>query len=171
MMPNYFYTLPIYRVPYKKWCQEKDTYINTRLEEIFDTKSGWVERPTSDHIKKVTEDINSRYFLKYGPWKFNEIIGYIELYAYFNQIHGEHYCVEGKLYKGTKNPIRYQHCTVTYKEIITNHSNQEIYKFILIYINRCKKALKNRFLDDSEFIRIGPYMNWIKIIEEQNKVD
>lgn len=166
MAEIYFFDLPVYRLEhdlyYKKQEKEIESYIS-------DMKRG---TPNYMPSEAFVINIQQSQYEKYGPWTFNEIIGYIRLHFLGSQIRGEYFSAE------KKRNVLSRHKVFTYKthklapEItIRDHTiltNSEIFIKIQEYIADCKRELaKGRFLDDSVFMNIGPHVNWRSILNRE----
>ncbi|SFU41167.1 hypothetical protein SAMN04488527_10291 [Aliiroseovarius crassostreae] len=102
---------------------------------------------------------------KYGPWQFNEIIGYIRLHFLGTQIRGEYFSAEKK-----RNPVsRKKVFTFRTHKLAPEHTlwktgdltNQEIWEAICEYVSDCQRELmKGRYIDDSVLRELGPFIDW-----------
>jgi hypothetical protein len=164
----FFFDLPVYRLEKDKYYSQMDKWIKTKL--------GATGNPIQEEIiKKYPEEkirIGDNYRKIYGgAWEYNEIIGFIRLHFWGTQIRGEYW--QHKAIKMMRTR-RKQYEYVTHKLAVENNlplikPNREIYNKIMEYIHRCKKELKNRYIDISIFETIGPYINWRKLIKDEDK--
>lgn len=164
----YFFIIPVYRL-------SQDDYLAQMAEEknkVFTPeKETFLEN--NPNYKILAEEA----FIKSygGKWEFNEILGYIKLHILGTQVRGEYY--ENDKKRHVKTRIK-QFTYITHKlaievELPLQKNNTSIYLAILNYLGRCAKdkKLRNRFVDISYFKKIGPYIDWLKLINEQNKME
>ena len=117
------------------------------------------------------KDIQLFYYSKiWNPWKYNEIIGYLNLYILGSQIRIDHWKVDKERYnKGiTLKPYKYfGKCLEA--NVPRNLNSIEIFEFIkLKLIDLNKTEFKNRYFDLEAFSRIGNFVNWKELIEKLN---
>jgi hypothetical protein len=138
---------------------------------------GFLEKHmNSGSIEK--KELNRNYYRKYpekklafeahlrhkfgGAWKYNEIIGYIQLHFLGSQIRGEYWRIAGKRIVRTRHKT-YSRCRdklapeigIPYKS-----SNSEIYALVKDYLLACAKELEGRNIDSSQLESLGPYVDW-----------
>ncbi|MGE6275342.1 hypothetical protein ACLHZY_06995 [Aeromonas media] len=114
--------------------------------------------------------MQSQYILRnsYGSvWDFNEIIGYIKLHFVGNQIRGEYWAVKARrIVKTRKKEFEYKtHKLAAEMSISRGLDNNEIFEVVTQYIDRCRKELKNRYIDDAQLKTIGEFVDWRKLME------
>ena len=61
---------------------------------------------------------------------------------------------------------QYTHKLAPEIEILPNSNNNEIFGYLLEYINDCKNELNNRYIDTTYFEKLGPCIDWSKFIED-----
>ena len=54
-------------------------------------------------------------------------------------------------------------------DIHFDSSNEDVFKTICTYIVNCRRELKNRIIDDREFMVIGKHVDWKKMRAENSK--
>jgi hypothetical protein len=155
----YFFDLPVYRLPYETYNADQDREV---AEQISNMKRG---NPGYEPPEATKLGIGQHQHEKYGPWRFNEIIGYIRLHFLGSQIRGEYFSAEKK-----RNPLG-RHRVFTYRthklapelsiHPTISATNAEIFEAVKQYVVACKKELtKGRVIDDSILMTIGPHMDW-----------
>ncbi|WP_353402076.1 hypothetical protein [Pseudophaeobacter arcticus] len=87
-MEKYFFDLPVYRLTKSKYYKWRDeTQIRPHEENWLSVRG----RPMPQESKNA---LDQHVYEKYGPWEFNEIIGYIRLYFLGSQIRGDYLSAE-----------------------------------------------------------------------------
>jgi len=161
MRELYFFDLPVYRIAYDIYNANQKHEIAVK---IADMKRG---RPNYEPSESTKAQLSQHQYEKYGPWRFNEIIGYIRLHFLGSQIRGEYFSAE------KKRNILSRHRVFTYRthklaaeiHIPRNATNAEIFELIQQYIADCKNELaKNCIIDDSILSTIGSYTDWQKLL-------
>jgi hypothetical protein len=166
---NYFYDLPIYRLSSERFDQDWDKFLQKRLYM-------WRDKPKEqiDEFYKRNPDLKIRFTqdarkMFGGPWRYNEIIGYIRLHFLGDQIRGEYWLVKAKkIVKTRKKIIDYcDHKIVPEKTIPRDATNSEILEIVMAYIGKAKKYLKKRYVDSEDFEKIGKYVDWKSLMKLQ----
>lgn len=167
MIEIFFFDIPVYRISENIYCKEVDKYAEKIIcsssspHLIESTKKYYTEHP------KEKQEFRARIQNSYGGvWKYNEIIGYMQLYFLGSQIRGQYWQMQGKRIQRTRRKIFESRTSKLAPEIHIplSASNEEIFTMILQYLADCNKELKNRYLDISHFKTIGPYINWQKLM-------
>ena len=161
--------IPIYRLTHDLYYQKRADYIQINMfsgtnQDIIDKKDFY----SRNHDSKIQFEtyLENQYG---GMWKFNEIIVYVSLYFFGNQIRGKFYFQNSKrITKTRKKTIAYRWNNIlTGYSIKTSHSNKEIFDFILAGLENLKKTkFKKRFIDTSTFETIGPHIDWIRLFQD-----
>lgn len=160
---NYFYDLPIYRVSSEKFDRDWGEYLQTSL---YSAPSGISKEYIDDFYKREPGQKSFRTqhaWKKFGgPWRYNEIIGYIRLYFLGDQIRGEYWLVRTKkVVKTRKKIIDFRdYKIVPEKTIPSNATNYKIYELVIAYIKEAKKSLKKWYVDFEDFEKIGRFIDW-----------
>lgn len=164
-MPDiYFHDLPVYRVAPKKYQSDLTRAINAFVD---DAHKGLASRLES--IKRARDAIGQHWYEKYGPWQFNEIIGYVRLHFLGSQIRGEYFAVDKKrlVRTRTKTLIWRTHKLAPEIDIYPGTSNAEILARIEEYVEDCRKELPGRFIDDRWVRQVGPYVDWNSLMRSK----
>lgn len=171
MKTTYFIDIPVYRLEKDKYYSQRDAYVEINLygknpEEIKKNKEFYMNN--SDLERASRKRLLNSYG---GPWDFNEIVGYIKLFFFGNQIRGELWQVDRKRFIRTRKKIIHfkSHKVVYELTIPENSSSNEIFDIISAYLNNAKKKLKNRYMDTRHFELIGPYINWNSLYSERHR--
>jgi hypothetical protein len=166
MSEMYFCDVPIYRLEKSKYNAEQEKYININLCmpecDRKEREAFYRENPESE--KSVRVHLEMQFG---GSWRFNEIVGYIRLFSIGRQIRGEIWFV------GAKRIVRTRHKTFVYKPgfrpevtIPFGISNQEIFSYILKFVDSIRPKLKGRFIDSSVLENIGSYVDWNSLLQK-----
>ncbi|WP_292996588.1 hypothetical protein [Nitrosomonas sp.] len=123
-----------------------------------------VRNPGTSDTNAMLTGMLSREFG--GPWKYNEIIGYLRLYLFGNQIRIEYWQVQVK--RIVKSRKKLFGCTsakvideVAVKDL---NKNNEIKLAIEAAIKSCEIKFKKRHLDLHHFNLIKDYVDWVNFI-------
>lgn len=148
---DYFFDIPVYRLARNEYEARQEAYIQSMM---FETKN--------PDRKMMMRDLHWTFYG--GSWQFSEIIGYIRLHFLGTQIRGEWWRVDAKRVTRTRTKIfRYSGWkVVSEQEIPKGSTSKEIYRLILLYLQRAQKdrRLKRFYVDTSVFERIGPLVDW-----------
>jgi hypothetical protein len=161
-MDIHFFELPVYRIAEKKYYKIKDDDIAAQISHLERRVPGY----------RVSEsmqvNIDQHWHERYGPWRFNEIIGYIRLHFLGSQIRGEYFSAEKK-----RNPISRKKVFLyrTHKLAIElslmpprPRTNAEIFAAVKQYVDNCRRELpKGRVIDDAILMTIGPFVDWLAL--------
>ena len=165
MSINYFFDIPVYRVSelafnneFKKYLESKVYHKNTLHGQLFREQE--ISEPV-EYGKKLARSLRSFG----GPWRFNEIVGYIRLYFIGTQVRGEYFAPDGpRIKRSNKKIIELLNCKLVPEiEIAMPISNETIMFAVNQYIKNCKNELVNRFIDADHFCEIGKYIDWVGI--------
>ena len=164
---NYFFTLPVYRLHKEKYYQDMNMHIENELRP----KSELEEVIYKKAYNKDAEFYNIRKFSliqNYGGcWEFNEIIGYVKLYFYGNQIRGEYWAVKAKkIVKSRKKQFEIKTHKLHVALTIEDDTNNGILCKIEEYISGCENKLRERYVDKQEFIKLAPHIDWAKLYKK-----
>jgi len=149
----YFHDLPVSRLTSEAYYVEQDKKIAAFIA---------TEMIPQRHVKTLTRDLQQHANEKYGPWEFNEIIGYIRLHFLGSQIRGEYYGVEKRRYVRSRQKTMLYHTRKLAPErhLRPHATNQEIFQVILQYVEDCRRELPRRYVDDENLRRVGPFIDW-----------
>lgn len=135
-----------------------------------------MEKKYSDFTKKcflINEKDIEDFFIyhkKWYPWKYNEIIGYLNLRIYGNQLRINCWKVDKNRHNKGITLKQFSFFGETLQTTIPAKLDSiEIMNFIkakLFDLNR--KEFKNYHFDLQTFITIGAFVNWAELIEKLN---
>ena len=159
---NFFYDLPVYRLPEEIYYRKRCEYIDNVLyppNAPYSEERRAKEKLDPSAVLGLRDHLQRSYG---GMWRFNEIIGYIRLHFLGSQLREEYYAVRReRIVRTRKKQLEFHSWKlVAEHEVPIDSSNDEIYSIILQYIDDCRKTLRLRHIDSSGFERIGPYVDW-----------
>lgn len=153
----YFHDLPVYRLT-------EDAYYSARDAEIaaFVADAARGLKPSTERKKELTLTMEQHHYDKYGPWNFNEIIGYLRLHFLGSQVRGEYLSVKrSRLVRTrTKTLVYRTHKLAPEHQVPRDATNEQILGVILGYVQACRLEEPRRFFDDTWLITIGPRVDW-----------
>jgi hypothetical protein len=121
---------------------------------------------------KHTVDAISQYqYDKFGPWRFNEIIGHIRLYVLGSQVRGEYFSAEKQRNLLGRSKVFVFRSPKLAPEVEIERgtgalTNQQIWDALQKYISRCQRELrKGRVIDDNLLKSIGPFVDWLTVLD------
>jgi len=164
-----FFEIPVYRLSEEKYNKNMDEHI--KKHPLFQKdRDDFYERNPHQETHDM-EYVKNKFG---GIWRYNEIIGYIQLYISGNQILGKYFENDTERQIKTRRK-RFKYISPKLApeiDLPLEGNNKAIYEEIYKYIKNCKKELPPiRFIDMSVFEKIGPYVEWRKFIEDTYKVN
>jgi hypothetical protein len=157
---NFFFEIPIYRCDQNQHANEtekdRDKYIASRFQSAQKLLQNIYERI---HTSAENEfNINHWY-----SWRYNEIIGWIRLYANGTRILGELWLVNKRVSKILLKK-RFQYVEMKFMELCLdgNESSINIFEKITNEIMQLNKTrcLRKRYIDTEVLQTIGPFIDW-----------
>ena len=162
MAQIFFFDVPVYRLLEERYYEERARYIERQMygtsPELHKVQSEFYERNPPRKIQ-IQDDLEKEFG---GPWRFNEIIGFIRLYFHGRQVRGELWMVNRKRLVRTRHKLylHQSHKVVDEEDVPYDASNEEIYLAIIRYLERARDELKGRVVDTETFRLIGRYVDW-----------
>ncbi len=158
----FFYDLPVYRLSQSRYEAFMGARLNDQIENLR-------RIPGDEPPRSVVDSIQQHQYRRYGPWRFNEIVGQIRLHFLGTQLRGEYFSAEKK-----RNPLGRTR-VFTYRSIklaaeinispSSPTSNAQVWEAIQTYVDRCRGELaEGRLIDDSLLSAIGPHVDWLKLL-------
>lgn len=146
MIEPIFFEIPIYR------CSKKVHGLETEIEE-----------------KKWASVDNFHQFSWYA-WKYNEIIGYLNLNIFGSQLRIDIWFVDKKRFnRGILKKKFKLHGKVFEKVIPRNKSSNEIFEFIIKNLIEINKSNYKRFhFDLRTFKVVGQFVDWVELTTKLN---
>ncbi|OYW61691.1 MAG: hypothetical protein B7Z31_02400 [Rhodobacterales bacterium 12-65-15] len=157
----YFYDLPVYRLGKDDYYKALDALIETQVQNLRTI-------PGYEPAKSQIDWMKQHQYERFGPWNFNEVIGYIRLYLLGSQIRGEYFSAEKKRNSLGRTKVFVWRSFKLAAEVDIDRfvpaTNQLIWGSIQKYVERCRKELKRgRVIDDSLLQTVGPHVDWLAV--------
>lgn len=160
MSEMYFLDIPIYRCTSERHAQEmedeKQRLLNLGLlydDEIPESYVAGVQRLFESSV--------------WYPWRYNEIIGWIRLFALGFQIRGEYWFIRAKRIRRDLRRKRVYYSGKTFEHSFhPDESAAKIYEEICRELERLQdeRPFKGRHLDLDTFRTIGSFIKWRQLI-------
>jgi hypothetical protein len=162
MATVYFHDLPVYRLTEEAYYKARDKQI---ADFVAYARKGL--GPSPEQEKELTKNMEQHDYDKYGPWCFNEIIGYIRLHFRGSQVLGKYFSVKrDRLVKTRKKTLVYRTHKLAPEHSVPQHAtNEQILKVICDYVDACRKEEPRRRLDDTWLRTIGPFVDWNSVMK------
>ena len=169
MTVRYFFDVPVYRLPEKRYYAERERFVE---DTLYPKKSRTADFAREYHARDpsartaAVDDTQRAYG---GCWRFNEVIGQIRLHFLGTQVRGEYYAVNRKRIVRTHNrTLEFR----TYKlapeaDIEPPITDASVLRAIESYIEACRKELPGRFIDTELFFRIAKHVRWAELFSDQ----
>ncbi|KQY03696.1 hypothetical protein ASE23_12925 [Rhizobium sp. Root73] len=156
----YFFDLPVYRLSPEDYALAWEKGVAADRERIM----GKSNFPISD---QVDQSIRHDRYRRYGDWQFNEVVAYIRLYFCGTQLKSAYHSAEKTRNPVTRHKVFNERSRgLSFKLSLGSQSkatNPEIWATIQEFVQACKEIKKDRYIDDSTLMRIGPHMDWLSI--------
>ncbi|MBE0468276.1 MAG: hypothetical protein IBX55_02040 [Methyloprofundus sp.] len=156
-------TLPVYRLT-------SETYYSQRDSAADKTIFGGSDSEFKIEYAKQNPEWYSAFKMHLnetfgGAWNYNEVIGHIELHFMGNQVRGSYWQDNKKRFvKTRKKQFVYKTPKLCAEMSFSRKSNsKEIYEVVLAYIERCRKELKGRYIDNSSLQNLSKYIDWVAL--------
>jgi hypothetical protein len=155
---QYFLDIPIYRCQLEKHTKELATKKTQFLAPLLKTKD----------IAPVSYSNAELWWSekKWYPWKFNEIIGWLRLFVFSNQIRGELWRTRTKRIFPKSNSVIFYVGNVLEHAFIQEQSDSEISDEVTaeLLLFQKRKNMKGRFLDLECYYSLISNIDWHKIL-------
>jgi len=153
---HYFFSVPIYIKSENRYFEDRKNFIEQKLNTYKDYGV------KIDNRKEVMADQLAREYG--GGWRYNQIVGYVKLYFYGDQVRGDLYYQRGqRIRRVRRNRIEYKFTNIlTGYPIKITCSSKDIFEIIMKSLDEVqnKDYLRDRFVDVSDLKVIGPHINW-----------
>lgn len=164
---RYFFDLPVYRINEDDYLIEKASYAEKVLG--IDDQSGGNDQATT----RVIADLGDEFLSRFGPWRFNEIVGYIRLLFLENQLRAELYSKGKKQERRTRTKVFY----LTNGELVDPVSientaqSRHILAAIRKVVEQARKMLPHRHIDTEQFEQLAPHIQWRNLLNSSSRKD
>jgi len=169
MNETFIFDVPIYRIEEASYYADRKSYVDAHLYEHPEQSRSEREAFYREYPDKKIRDSDYHQRQYGGPWRFNDVIGYIRLYLDGYQVRGQLWYVNVK--RVLRKP---RHKRLFCKntrfgipcDISPQSSNREIFNQIMQYLDSVRPRFKNRFIDSALLETVGPYVDWKSLISE-----
>lgn len=169
MSETFIFDVPIYRIAEASYYADRKSYVDAHLYDHPELSRSEREAFYREYPDKKNRDSDYQQRQYGGPWRFNDVIGYIRLYLDGYQVRGQLWYVDVErvvrkprhkllLCKNTRFGIPV--------DISPQSSNGEIFGRIMKYLDSVRPRFKNRFIDSALLKTVGPYVDWKSLINE-----
>lgn len=153
MNEKYIFSIPIYTCSEEEYERKRDVYFRKNLVKY------------SVRNDKQSLNLFESAFYKYlwSPWKYNQVIGFIEIFVWGKDIRGELYFEESKRISIHSKKRRYELQGKAFEMgVYFVQQTDNIFKNLSAHLEYLKneKPYKGRYIDLNRFYEIGPYINW-----------
>ena len=167
MSDQYIFDIPVYRTTHDKFNAEIDMHVAKRVEWIVSHDPQ--RRPLSHEAQD--RQFNSVIAESGGPWQFNQIVGWLRLFAEGHTIGCHPWWVDAKrLNRRMRHKRLY---LTTFSDVLgawfPDESSSEIFDTLLERLTdkAAESPYKNRYVDLDVFRRVGPFINWRGILDHR----
>lgn len=163
-MESCIFEIPIYRCSKKQFLEQMEKDIEKHLEWL-EAASGGITKEEAPRTFRLSEG----HFRKTygGPWEYNQVIGWLRICALHGIIWGEAWLVDAKRMLRKMNKKHYVKLgTVFELPDCSEESSEVICARIVAEIEnlRGRKPFKGRRFELGPLKRIGPAVNWRKVV-------
>ncbi|MGH8544423.1 MAG: hypothetical protein ACREX3_12515 [Gammaproteobacteria bacterium] len=166
---TYLLDIPIY------WCEEAS--FNARYEKKLRT---YEERTTGDLRAKGLEYEPSEedrrlchsilWEKSMGPWRFNQIVGWVRVYRLGNKLQGEHWSIKAKRFSWQLRKKRFIHHGKAFEIWPSDEeTSEQIFNRLGQRLRRFKKELRGPVIDLESFENLGRFVDWRRLIDTVNR--
>jgi len=160
---EYFLVVPVYRVKEDKYYSDMESDFEKLISSTWDVD---FRKNNPDLVKNWKSSHQSSYG---GGWEFNEIVGYIKLYFLGTQVRGEYWAtIPKRKVRTRRKQLEYKTHKLAAEIEIREQTQEGIIKAVEEYIDRCKREIKNRHLDQREFNNLKSHINWLSLYSDNN---
>lgn len=167
MLDKYFFDIMIYPCSENEYLKEKkkDRLLIEKYHADQYRKAG-----LSLELSSYSDIVESESNYNWPPWRLNQMVGYIRLFVFGNQIRGDYYWINKKrILKNSTAAKRFYWKGHAITIMGLNYlTNEQIFDKVISRLKKLlteKSILKNRHLDLESFSNIGPLIDWQKLLE------
>lgn len=155
-----FFEIPIYRINQAKHTIEQEE----ELKKVADPQI----KATAPESYKSAENYFHREL--WYPWRYNEVIGYLNLFIMGTQFRADYWKVKKQRYNRGITAKKFQYWgKAIEKQIPKNATSEEIFQVMKDAITECQKTdFKQFHFDLSVFNVIGLFVNWKELTKRLN---
>lgn len=152
MEEKYFFTIPVYICSPEEYKLKEEQYFKKQFK-----------RYRVDDSKESKENFKEAFYrYLWRPWKFNQIVGFIELFVWGKDIRGEYYFIASKRLSVHQKNKKYNWYGKAFEMgVYFEEQLDTIYDTLLKHLEDLKKEkpFKNRYIDLRELNEIGSFID------------
>ena len=180
MSTKFVFDIPIYRVSPEDYSQEIAKLLEKETSPEYWCEE-WgidIESLSEEQVTKITQRlVNSFNFRESSPqnrcWKYNELIGFINIVVGKFSLKGECWFIDSKRISKVIVRKTYEYRDKAFEVwILANDSSRDILRKIYECLEEVKKRkpFKSRYLDLEAFDNISPFIDWklLSSIDKKN---
>lgn len=167
MRDFYIFDIAVYLTDEDAYYREMNERVDDYLHKTF-ISQGLTREKAPDLFDHAADRIRKSYG---GPWAFNQVVGWIRLYAEPSHVGAHLWWVQAKRLQRKMNKMFY--LTTTSNLLATHFHFQDdsakIFRDTLSAIAGLSedRSWRKRHVDLEAFIRIGSYINWRELLNSR----
>jgi hypothetical protein len=173
MRDQYIFDIPVYRLTSDEFDAEIELHLAKRVKWLRSYDSQ--RRPLSP--ERRDQQLHSIIADSGGPWQFNQIIGWLRLFAEGRTIGCHMWWVDAK--RINRRMRRKRLYLSTFSDVLgawfPKESSSEIFATLLQRLSEMvgERPYANRYIDLDVFRRLGPFVDWRGILDQpaSKKID
>ncbi len=165
MRDQYIFDIPVYRTT-------KDDF-DLEIERQLAKRIDWIKSslPSGASLSREVQDreFHSVIADSGGPWEFNQVVGWLRIFAEGHTIGCHQWWVDAKrLNRRMRNKRLY---LTTYSDVLgawfPRETSAEIFDTLLDRLMKIAvgRRYKNRYVDLDVFRRVGPFIDWRGLLD------
>lgn len=163
-MAAYFFEIPIYRCGEEQFLSQRDRALAEHLKWLTDVSGVPPERAPVSHNNAKSSFIDSYG----GPWRYNQIIGWLRMSAGRSSIAADLWLCDAKRYARRMRYKRFYYLGTQFvAQCPQELSSEQIFLQIMSRLREYNLAWRRRgiVLDLECLARIGPSVDWRSMLE------
>ena len=160
-----FFEIPIYRCDQNQHEKETEKERTDFIANRFQFAPELPQKIDKQLHTDAEKDFNAHCWY---PWRYNEIVGWIRLYADGTRIVGELWYIRAKTIRRRLVKKEYSYIPMKFIElnVHSSDSSEDIFKKICAELEQLnsKRLLKKRYMDIDIFKTIGPFIDWRQLL-------
>ena len=146
-----------------------------RIKEIKNIKATTIEEPLKEWGANTPEQKEVRIMVERSfamsfdgrPWKYNHIIGYIEISVDKFQITGKYWMVDGRVQSNMKNRVLRYRDKIIEIWVTASDTSQSLHEKISTDLDEIKTKwpFEGRYIATSAFDTLSPFIDWKRLTE------
>lgn len=169
MKDFYIFDIAVYLKDEDAYYKNMNNHINNNLNKTFISR-GLTREKNPEVFMSRTDDIRKSYG---GAWDFNQIVGWIRLYAEPSHIGAHLWWVQGKKLQRRMSKTFYLMTTSNFLAtyFYPEDDSNKIFNDTLADIKWLSKEslFKGRHIDLEPFTRIGTFVDWRGLLNSRSK--